>query len=502
MRLLVVLLSFLVLAALPAGENARAWQPPAGMQSRPAGPSNWLQELAPGLDYAAWYQVQTGYAPDETYFGAYAFHAISDTLYIGFGAARPAESNGSLLASSDGVTVTAAYQPTEQGFIDMASTANTLLIPGPDPTDAALPGGHPWDWGNFYTFTPPAAVVKHRNLPDVIHAWGTWYDAGRSTLYVAAGAHLGDYATWTGQVYTSTDMANNWTLVAGREDGIGQYRTYDIIGFDDKLYAVWNDVYPTPCGLAESGDDGRTWTRLSTAGIVCRARLVVFANRLLALSEEQAALLAVDWVGAITTHPFPDFRVTSWSYNPFTIDGNGHLVTVTEDGRVVRSADLASWETLASTDRVLFSTGYWPDKDWLVVAERGSEDANIWKIDLDQAGPIVLAQAPALTAARSEDAVYLNWPDVIQDEASQPITISSYRIYRSNDPYFAPTGAARIATTSASELTDNDINGADVIGDPNHNYFYVVRAVDAAGSLSVASNRAGKFDFALVPGGP
>ena len=69
-----------------------------------SGPLSPLTDLP---SYNQWFEQQTGYAHDPVYFGAYALTPISDTLYIGFGAGRPADVDGSLLARSDGVTVTA-----------------------------------------------------------------------------------------------------------------------------------------------------------------------------------------------------------------------------------------------------------------------------------------------------------------------------------------------------------------------------------------------------------
>ena len=71
--------------------------------------------------YSQWFEQQTGHPHDPAYFGAYALTPINDTLYIGFGAGRPADVDGALLARSDGVTVTAVATLTEQGFIGMAA---------------------------------------------------------------------------------------------------------------------------------------------------------------------------------------------------------------------------------------------------------------------------------------------------------------------------------------------------------------------------------------------
>jgi hypothetical protein len=73
---------------------------------------------------------------------------------------------------------------------------------------------------------------------------------------------------------------------------------------------------------------------------------------------------------------------------------------------------------------------------------------------------------------------------------------SQIDIYRSTDaPYFTPSGTPYASDVSAP-WQDPDPNA---IGDPAHNYFYVVRASDASGNTSDGPHH-GEFDFALVPG--
>jgi len=466
----------------------------------PATATDWLAELIPGMDYGAWFTRYTGKGLSD-HFAAYAVAPLGGTLYAGFGAARPGENDGSLLASSDGITITAVYTPTEQGFIDMELSDGTLYFPGPDPTDVVAKPDHQWNWGNFYVYTPPATVIKRRNLPDVIHAWGEWFDPASNTLYTIVGAHLGDYKTWTGGVFSSTDAGANWTQLADRDQGVGEYRTYDIIGFHDKLYVVWNDVYGDPCGLAFSSDGGASWTRIPEMDqqTVCRTRLVLYQDRLLIPRVDGAALFAVDAAGAVTAHDLPGFRIADWAYNYLAEDGEGRLYAVADEGQILRTADLASWETLVSRDLWFITLGYWPEHGWLVVGDRGW-DAKLWVIDLAASSAITIPAAPAVTITQAGDAVHLDWPDVTLDVAGQPADVSSYLVYRGTDPYFKSHVSNRIAAPAASELTDADIGGANVIGDAAVNYFYLVRTVDAGGVLSANGDRVGEFDFALVPG--
>lgn len=466
---------------------------------RPLAPAN-LTELLTGQDYAAWYQAQMNVAPNTAYFGAYALQAVGSTLYAGFGTARPSENgnSGGLLASVDGVplALNALLTLTEEGFIDIEPAGAALYIPGPDPTDAVAPPNHQWDWGNFYSYAPPGPGVKYRNLPDVIHSWGAWWDAANSQLYAAVSAHLGDYTTWSGQIFSTDDPANGWTLLADRDDGVGQYRSYDIIGFAGKLYVTWNDVYPTPCGLAASSDGGATWTRLAAPDKQCRSRLLVFGDKLLALNLAQNGFVAVDTGGNISTLSFPGFVVSDWAYNYAAVDDASpqRLYVVTIDGRIMRTADLSTWETMAATDLELITLSHWPAKGWLVAADRGGA-ARLWRLDLATAATITPLPAPASPGVSIDgDALLVEWAAVSG--------ASAYRVYRRTTPYFSASAAHLIAETTDLDLLDANLGGANVVGDVAQNYFYAIRAVDADGSLSGWSQRVGEFDFSLTPGSP
>ena len=448
---------------------------------------NRLHELVPGMDYGAWYRQNSGYTPQSGDFGAYAIEPIGNTLYMGFGTGHPADVDGALLASSDGITVTAVYTPTEQGFVGMMASGNTLYIPGVDPccTDD-------WTLGNTYSFTPPGSVVKHRagtNLINVLHMWSAWYDAAHAKLYAATSVcHEGVtnpseetcLGQFFGKIYGSTDGAVTWSEVARGDvappnDSIGRYRTYDIIGLNDKLYATWNDVYGDPCGLAESSDGGSRWSRVPVLNLemACRPRLTVFGNKLLALKLDQSGLFVLGTDGAVTTYNFPDFKVRDWAYNYLAADNAGLLYTVTDDGRIVRTDDFSNWETVVSTDLPLITIAFWPDKDWLIVSDRGS-DAKVWKVDLAASNAMILAQAPSVASARVDQNVELDWPDVTLDATGQVIPVGGYRVYRSTDPYFTSDASGRIDSPTASEFTD-------AIGDPNSNDYYLVRTEDATG---------------------
>ena len=363
----------------------------AGQTAQPFGvDSGGLQELSPGFAYQNWYQQQTGYAPDSIYFGAYSVAPVADQLYLGFGTGRPAEYDGALLAVTDGVVITAVSPLTEQGFIDMQAVAGTLYIPGADPCC-----GNGWELGNFYVKAPTAPITQHRNLPNVIHAWGVWVDDAADIVYTAVSAHLGDNETLTGAVFSSTNQGNDWVQVGNYQDGLGAYRTYDIVGFADRLYAIWNDIDPnTACGLTVSEDAGLTWTRLpNISPLACRARLHVWQNQLLALSHDQKSLVTISEDQQVAERPFTQFAVSAWSYHPFAHDEVGYLYTIGQNGGVWRTTDLLTWEPIAKTNLDLFTISYWPAHNKLVLSERGN--GRLWTLDLATAEVIYPPPPPA-----------------------------------------------------------------------------------------------------------
>ena len=456
------------------------------IDSPPAAPVHNLVELLPGCDYAQWFETNTGYEPDDGYFGSYAFQPWGDSIYLGFGAARPAEADGSLFARYGANVLTALYQPTEQGFIDMSTDIEqpVIHIPGPDPTDPAESGGSQWDWGNTYVYAPPTATMtKHRNLPDVIHTWGL--ESTPAGLYAAVSSHMGDYETWTGEVFRSTDMGESWERLANKDAGVGDYRTYDIIRFHDRLYLVWNDEYGEPCGLAESEDGGYTWQRLDefTGYTHCRSRLFLYDDQLLIIGSARDGILALHPDGSVSTHIFPDFKTQSYAYNPFAVDGQGRLYLVTEDNRIVRTSDLDHWTTLVASDRDFITLNYWPDIDRIVVGDRGGM-GRVWLLN-PNLGRVKQPPAPSPSIALNGYDVVIQWPMQIGLD---------FRVYRDDAPDFTPPIAYFYTVIDDTAWIDPE--GGKKPG----GLFYEVRSQNAMGDISAPSRTLGKFTFALTPG--
>ncbi len=91
--------------------------------------------------------------------------------------------------------------------------------------------------------------------------------------------------------------------------------------------------------------------------------------------------------------------------------------------------------------------------------------------------------------------VKLSWNAVTADTSGDPEYISEYIIYRSTTPFFTPTPADSIASTTATTWTDTS---ALAVGDTSKQYVYTVIAVDDFGNRSAVGGYAGEYDNKLV----
>jgi hypothetical protein len=100
-----------------------------------------------------------------------------------------------------------------------------------------------------------------------------------------------------------------------------------------------------------------------------------------------------------------------------------------------------------------------------------------------------------LSGSRTGSDLELTWPAVTEDILGNPLTPDHYVVYRrADEPYFGPSPSDVVATPATPGFTD-----PGVLGDPAHNYYYVVTAVDGLGTESAPSIRLGAFDQALTP---
>lgn len=336
------------------------------------------------------------------YFGVNPMIAKGNTLYFGVGKGLPAGQDGAILAKyTDGdISMTVLKTLNEQGVMTLSDYGkNGIAVPGVDPCcgdllndDDKKPGryNHQWDWGNFYVLnTNSESITKHRNLPNVIHGWGSWYDEANNTLYYAGSGGFADTIeienqTLTGFLFKTTDRGATWTKVADRSDGIGEYRTYDIIGINTNLYAQYNDSYEGSCGITKSIDKGQTWKRIADSEVRCATRLYNINNHLVALNKDANAFIDIDTKDKVSSYKFsPLFKLSA--YHTLAHDSDGNIYVGTIDGRVMRTRDFIEWNEIARVydPSISFNTiTYWAEKKWLILSNWGDK-ANLWKLPVE-----------------------------------------------------------------------------------------------------------------------
>jgi hypothetical protein len=353
--------------------------PPEPQPAAVSGEPGPLVRLLPGVSLGQFYTAQTGFKPDPNHFGIYAIEAVGNTLYLGFGTARPAEATGALLAKTDGTSLVALYQPPEQGFIGMRYCGDTLCFPGVDPIED-------WTLGNIYTGKPPEKIVKHRTLPNVVHTWGLYPHLAGGRLYAAVGRQGSNGHVFCGGVMISEDQGETWTAAADSKHALGDYRTYDITLFGDTLYATSNDDYGRASALAASADGGATWKRVNVQ-VEGRPRLLASRDYLVAQRWGGEGLILISPKGKSTKTRFREFAAAEWAYNYICVGYGGWYYLLASGGRIYNSRDLQAWTLVAETGLSLLTVGFWPTKNWLIVADRGAS-ASLWRLDLALYGAV------------------------------------------------------------------------------------------------------------------
>ena len=357
-----------------------------------------LIEVNPGFNYAEWYKNETGFNANPQWFGAWVIAPRNDELYFGFGTARPAESDGALLAKYSGEWLIPLGQFSEQGVHCIKWVGDTLYGIGSDPS---ITDG--WDGGNFYKYSIYSGefqkvrynIQKKPVLPNVIHSWGLCHDSANNKFYMSTGSYdpvqyskngggCGNPNDSTlacfGQVWQSEDKGSSWTLNAGdRFKVLSNYRVYDIINFNNALYITDGEMSNTN-KLRKSVDDGKTWSDVEDLNPAAIFRMCVFDRKLLVAANFAREYYIIDDNDNIRTLTFPGSL--NYSFNVFANANDKYLLTYFSDGSVYSSYDLINWkELLPATGRNFLSISYWEKEHSIVLAERG-DTGSIWKIDI------------------------------------------------------------------------------------------------------------------------
>lgn len=337
-----------------------------------------IQSLANSYNWQTLFQTTTGQSAVTAHFGAYVFHGVGDTLYIGLANYRPAESGISMVASYNGNSVQSIGVLNEEGVNEIVSTGNSVIIGGADPHDS-------WLQGNVYTFENNT-FTKHRDgngLTNVIHTWGI-DAAADGTLYAAVSSQDGTIpnpcvngVSCFGEVYKSTTRGQTWTKLAT----LGEYRVFDIISFGSDLYALYVNDVTGDNYLARSSNGGTVWETIHSTDGLRRTHMTLFNDKLITLgggpSANKLLTVTTDGTKELVTLPFSvghAYAGESYfsNYNQFVVASDGYLYTITSDGGVMRSANLTTWDRVFDTSTELVSLGYWPTRNWLIFSSRGA----------------------------------------------------------------------------------------------------------------------------------
>jgi len=244
--------------------------------------------------------------------------------------------------------------------------------------------------------TTSSEFKKFRNMPNVLHTWGLWKD--NTGLYAAASTETKDVAdSLKGWILKSTDNGQSW----GTPVVVSNYRAFDIIKFNGKLYAVAEDInnnarpvtYEIPAGSPDAGltyhnyiiksTDGLTWSDVGLNHHDFASRLVIFNEMLVTVNfnptdQKRNIISSIKKDGAIDSHNLGTMAIAKGENN--IVDGkDGYLYAITKENKVVRSSDLNSWETIATISGDVISISNWESQNKIVVGTKGS-DAKIFTV--------------------------------------------------------------------------------------------------------------------------
>lgn len=366
-----------------------------------------VSPLLPNYNLFQWYSTASTHPPNPEYFGIYTIEPIADTVYVGFGSARPAEQNGAILGQATinqmdetANTLTMLGQLDEQGVHEMAWDASQqrLHVASSDPMDS-------WEAGNHYTYDVVNGFQKYRNpvdgLVNVIHTWGL-LSVGDNTLYASTSGHNGeappcvDGVICMAQIWYTADGGQTWTHRAD----VGAHRAFDIVQFNGKLYALYADErVDVVCYLSVSEDEGYTWETLQTPPL-SRVHLTTFEDKLVAVSWDRTAVITLSSDHELQTHSLPMSTTVGVYYEDipsFTnygsvmaVENTLYLLATHANGyAVLQSTDLIRWHILANMPQQPTALAYWPEHHQLLVGGSGL-DAQLWGITLPETSFIYL----------------------------------------------------------------------------------------------------------------
>lgn len=152
-----------------------------------------------------------------------------------------------------------------------------------------------------------------------------------------------------------------------------------------------------------------------------------------------------------------------------------------------------------NSDEDHYAASYWwwsvrigagePQGEWRFVV---SFDGGSYQHEFLVGGAPTPADVDGLQLAAGDEGLTLAWTAVTQDRFNQPLTVQSYNIYRSDEPYFEPSPSNLLTSVDSPSFVDEALTDEMV--------FYQVTAVNQFGGESLLSPTIGKVTVDLYPG--
>jgi len=274
-------------------------------------------------------------------FGVYATVQVGKKILVASGNI-PADLDGAMVMSlAANGTLTTEYVLQEQGCHMMLEHQGMVLIPGTDNTNV----GQGWDWGAIYIRDTSSNWTRKATVPNAMHVYAM--DVGPDdALYIGTGSHTGDYATWEGVCYKSTDWGDTWTRLSAP----CSYRLFQLRfhGYN-RLWAIAQDeTMPPPYDirpghLLYSEDYGLTWTDTGI-DVRCRPQFTKWRDKLVCVGKYNTSLILISHNGDIDEVTLP-FTVdsTDYQYNVMLVDSGTFYIATTTGIYRTQDANLDSW---------------------------------------------------------------------------------------------------------------------------------------------------------------
>ena len=259
-----------------------------------------------------------------------------------------------------------------------------------------------------------------------------------------------------GQEFTQISVCSNGWIAMGADQvvqtGFRNWYIPGALGPEGMIAPFWDDLYR----ISYNGSYGRIYYKHDTAN----HRFIVEWSH----TQKNASPYYEQTFECILYEP---------GY-PATPTGDGEIlfqyetITNCQDYYTSNHYATVGIENLDESDGVLYS--------YYNIAGQGAASMTAPRAILfttQQFSPGEPKAPEKLTAIRSGDDIELRWEAVDEDIHGNPITVTSYSIYRDTTPDFTPGGGNYLGTAPSASYTDT---GAALLGDK---YFYVVQATNS-----------------------